>query len=275
MNLIGIVLRLHAWHSNTDNERQVVSDYRDYQKIDDFYSVSASRNCYLLQNQISDDILNILNNDCVNKATTAYTGIDWRKFHKLDLVLLTPAIILGSLIITTISILINISIYKVPFFIIAAGLLSYFFHPFLPPVLGPQYNGRGSVLLTIVIVVILRSIISFFIIRLTLKATQGIVVNNYGLQTIFRSFPFFLFSFVIVGIVPVLSGAVLIISQPLFFIILSIQYIEATIAFYVLDIGCMFLLTWVVWRHYMKHKAGLERKGTVRNGNSQVKRSPI
>ena len=91
----GIILRLHAWHSDIDNERQVVNDYKDYQKIDDFYSAVTSRNCYLLQNEISDDILNILNKDCVNKATTAYTGIDWRKFHKLDLVLLIPAIILS------------------------------------------------------------------------------------------------------------------------------------------------------------------------------------
>lgn len=27
----GIILRLHAWQSNADNERKVVSDYRDYQ----------------------------------------------------------------------------------------------------------------------------------------------------------------------------------------------------------------------------------------------------
>jgi hypothetical protein len=85
----GIIIHLHAWH---DNERQVVSDYKDYQKIDDFYSAAASRNCYLLQNEISGDILNILNKDCVNKARTAYTGIDWRKFLKLDLVLLIPAL---------------------------------------------------------------------------------------------------------------------------------------------------------------------------------------
>ena len=48
----GIILRLHAWQSNADNERQVVSDHRDYQKIDDFYSAVRSRNCYLLQNQV-------------------------------------------------------------------------------------------------------------------------------------------------------------------------------------------------------------------------------
>jgi hypothetical protein len=34
----GIILRLHTWGSDTDNERQIVSDYKDYQKIDDFYS---------------------------------------------------------------------------------------------------------------------------------------------------------------------------------------------------------------------------------------------
>lgn len=94
----GIVLRLHTWQSNADNERQIVSDYRDYQKIDDFYSTVKSRNCYLLQNQVSNDILSILNQDCVNKATIIYTEIDWRKFHKLDLLLLIPAIVLGSIL---------------------------------------------------------------------------------------------------------------------------------------------------------------------------------
>ena len=32
----GIILRLHAWRLNIDNERQILNDYRDYQKIDDF-----------------------------------------------------------------------------------------------------------------------------------------------------------------------------------------------------------------------------------------------
>jgi len=100
----GIILRLHAWQSNTENERQIFSDYRDYQKIDDFYSAVTSRNCYLLQNQVSNDILDLLNKDCVNKATVTYTEIDWRKFHKLDLVLLIPATILGSLFITIVPI---------------------------------------------------------------------------------------------------------------------------------------------------------------------------
>ena len=99
----GIILRLHGWRSDIENERQIVSDYRDYQMIDDFYSTVKSRNCYLLQNQVTSDVLSILNKDCVNKAAITYAGIDWGKFQKLDFILLIPAIILGSIFITYIS----------------------------------------------------------------------------------------------------------------------------------------------------------------------------
>jgi hypothetical protein len=74
----GIILRLHAWQSNIDSERQIVSDYGDYQKIDDFYTAVGSRNCYLLQNQVSSDILDILNKECVNKAIIVYADIHGR-----------------------------------------------------------------------------------------------------------------------------------------------------------------------------------------------------
>src|SRR5262249_49948677 len=96
----GIILSLHAWQSNAENERQVVSDYRDYQKIDDFYSTVRSRNCYLSQKKVSSDVLTMLNKDCVNKSSITHTEVDWRKFHKLDLILLIPTIILGSLFVT-------------------------------------------------------------------------------------------------------------------------------------------------------------------------------
>jgi hypothetical protein len=92
----GIILRLHTWGSDTYNERQIVSDYRDYQKIDDFYSTVESRNSYLLQKQVSSDELNERNQACVNKAKIINTEINWRKFHKLDLILLIPALVLGG-----------------------------------------------------------------------------------------------------------------------------------------------------------------------------------
>jgi hypothetical protein len=47
--------------TDIDNERQIVSDYRDYQKIDDFYSTVKSRNHYLSQNQVSAYELKIAN----------------------------------------------------------------------------------------------------------------------------------------------------------------------------------------------------------------------
>jgi hypothetical protein len=159
----GIILRLHAWQSNIDNERQIVSNYRDYQKIDDFYSTVKSRNRYLLQNQVSSDVLSILNKDCLNKATIVYTEIDWRKFQKLDLILLIPAIILGSLFITL-----------VPLWTVQ------------------QLFFTVSTIVFVCLLITLRGISAFFIIRLALKAAQGVIVNYYDLPTIFRSYAFLL-----------------------------------------------------------------------------------
>jgi hypothetical protein len=47
----GIILRLHGWHSDIDNERQVVSDYKDYQKMDDFYSAAV---CFVSHHVLSE-----------------------------------------------------------------------------------------------------------------------------------------------------------------------------------------------------------------------------
>jgi hypothetical protein len=228
----GLILRLHGWQSNIDSERQIVSDYRDYKKIDDFYTAVRSRNCYLIQNQVRSDILNILNKECVDKATIAYTEIDWTKFHKLDLIFLIPAIILGSLFITY----------------VCEGI------PYM--LLVPLFSYPDSFIVFTITSLILRGISSFFIIRLTLRATQGVIVMNCGLPALFRSFAFLFFSFVIVGI-----------PLAVYFYLLGVidNYLNisfffdpatpiGTIILVILDIGRMFLLTLVVWRLYLKRK---------------------
>jgi hypothetical protein len=224
----AVILHLHTWQSNID-ERLFFDDYKDYQKIDDFYSVVRSRDHYLLQNQVSSDILSILNKDCVNKATVAYKEIDWTKFHNLDLVLLIPAIILGTLLMDAVSagsVLLSLS---VGVRLVLSELLLYM-----------DLVGK-----------IVTVTISFFIIRLILKATQGVIINIYGLPNIFRSYALLLYCFVIVGIIPNLVNFVVvdfIFNRP--FPCIDCLVITS----FMVDIGCMFLLTWVVWRHYMKHK---------------------
>ncbi|MGC2572168.1 MAG: hypothetical protein WA364_11710, partial [Candidatus Nitrosopolaris sp.] len=96
-------------------------------------------------------MLNILNKDCVDKATIAYTEIDWTKFHKLDLLLLIPAIILESLFIL-------FTIEVIPS--IATSMAIKYIYGY-----SPTYQAQIATQL------ILRTIGSFFIIRLTLKAT--------------------------------------------------------------------------------------------------------
>jgi hypothetical protein len=223
----AIILRLHAWRSDIDNERQIVSEFRDYQKIDDFYSEVKSRNWYLrkpLRKQVNVDVLNTWNQDCLTKATIIDTEIDWRKFHKLDLVLLIPAIVLGTL-------LMDAAVEELSIIFTTYTINSF-------PLLNVPYSVIN------VYYIIFSGISSFFIIRLILKASQGVIVDKYGLPHIFRSPALLLYCFVIVGIIPFLVN--LYVLNHIF----SIDYKVA--ASFIVDIGSMFLLTWVVWKHYIK-----------------------
>ena len=247
----GTILHLHAWKSNID-KRQFVEDYRDYQKIDNFYSTMRSRKCYLLQKQVSSDELKRRNQDCINKAKITNTEIDWRKFHKLDLVLVIPAIILGTLLMDT-----------------AVTELSIIFTRLIPSPpppytwLDPPWYHFSNVYQ-----IILLGISSFFIIRLILKSSQGVIVDIYGIPPIFRSHALLLYCFVIVGIIPSLVNLVL----------NHINCIDCRLtASFIVDIGSMFLLTWIVWRRYMKHK--IKRRpseiGETSTNQREFKRSPI
>lgn len=183
--------------------------------------------------EVSSDVLDILNKDCDNKATIVYTEIDWRKFHKLDLLLLIPAIILGSLFITIIS-----------HYLTAVDVIQYILR-YMLSLLGKVVDEKTYIILTNLPyqLIILRGISSFFIIRLILRAVQGVIVNKYGLPTIFRSYALWVFCFVIVAIPGLFASGALLFGSlfPDFFP-------------YIVDIGSMFLLTYVVWRRYMKPK---------------------
>lgn len=125
------------------------------------------------------------------------------------------------------------------------------------------YPGELLAASFLIILGLSRGAASFFIIRLTLRASHGIIVNNYGLPTIFRSYAFFLLCFLIVGIASCFGWLI-----PSFLIYSTIEegsstfnlqyYTFAKIAvitlIFVVDTGGMLVLTWVVWKRYMKHK---------------------
>lgn len=189
----------------------------------------------------------MLNKDCVDKATFVYIEIDWRKFHKLDLVLLIPAVVLGTLLMD-----------------LAVQGLSIIFI-----MIYPINTGFASLNGITVYEIIFSVIISFFIIRLILKITQGVIVDNFGLPPIFPSPALWLYCFVIVGIIPFLVNLCVLNH------ISSLDY-KVTASF-IVDIGNMFLLTWVVWEHYMKHKVKRRHSeiGQASTNKREFKRSPI
>jgi hypothetical protein len=224
----GTVLRIHAWQSNTDTERQIINDYKDYQKINDFYIVVKTRNDKLLQNLSSDDELKKLNENCVNQATIAYTEINWRKFHKLDLVLLIPLVTLISLFITY----------------ICEGIPMFLFF-------GQESAWSGLLYMTSVAA---RGLSSFFLIREMLKYTQGVIINHYALPSVFRSFAFLIISFVIVGppaLVLIILGIYNYVPDYIHYIFNS--FFNLSIMAVMIDIGRLFFLTWVISKRYMKH----------------------
>jgi hypothetical protein len=81
------------WISESDTIRKVVFDnYHDYKKINAFYDV--------LQDEITTFPNIMLPLIYLGLALEAAKGITWRKFYKLDYVLVIPLVIITSCIIT-------------------------------------------------------------------------------------------------------------------------------------------------------------------------------
>jgi hypothetical protein len=97
-----------------------------------------------------------------------------------------------------------------------------------------------------------RGIGSFFLIRMILRYTHGIIINHYALPSVFRSFAFLTSSFVIVGIPTLLVLDGIHGSAPQY-----VRYIndifKLSVIVAIIDIGRLFLLTWVISKRYMKH----------------------
>jgi hypothetical protein len=195
--------------------------------INDFYTALKIRNDKLLQNLSRNDELKKLNEHCVYRATTAYTEINWRNFHKLDLILLIPSVIFGSLFITYIC-------ERIPMFLFFGQ------HP------SSLYEA-----LYFVTSVTARGVGSFFVIRMIFRYTQGIIINTYALPSVFRSFAFLTSSFVIVGIPAIVVLFVIFefAQQPTYLIN---DIFNVSVIVVITDIGRMFLLTWVISKRYMK-----------------------
>lgn len=61
--------------------RRIITDIKDYIRIDDFYSTLAERDNYIRYNQLTDDILLVKRNKkCLELAVTVLKKIDWIKY---------------------------------------------------------------------------------------------------------------------------------------------------------------------------------------------------
>lgn len=218
----------------------ILSNYYDYKLIDNFYKALQERELKFSVDYLSSDAdtindeLKEQNKKCFNLATFAHSNIDWKKFYKFDLILLIPAITLGSSFISLI-------VESVPTFL--------FIHTpnlFLPLFLITTFIGR--------------SIATYFIMRWILHTTQGSNISNYAIPLLSKPVRFFLYCAAIMGIS---STYILTLSLSSLFLIgyLSPEFLVNAFfpIFFILDIGRMSLLALVITRYRWPRKLKMKK----------------
>jgi hypothetical protein len=233
------IIPFKNYEFNIENELQLFDNYEYYKLIDEFYTGLKLRESKILNPNLSnlDDVLKEENQKCFNLATSAHANIDWKKFHKFDLILLIPSVVLGSYFITLICE--GVPMYLYSFYLFAST----------------SSNGLIPIF-AISIMFMLRTIGTFFIMRLILLSVQGPSISVYLFPRLTRKRKFFIVSAAIMGfpslgilILPVVL--VYAITQDLAQYQLQTQiFVDySTIIIIVFDILRMLLLTWIVSKH--------------------------
>jgi len=167
-------------HSKNDKHVPIFDNYNDLNLIDNFYASLKERETKLSDAySLSDtDFVNNavkeMNSKCFRLSRSVHSTIDWKKFYKLDLILLIPAIIMGSSFITLICEGVPYSIFRT-------------IHP------------GESLPLLLLSMFIPRTIGAYFIIRWTLNIIQGSAINAQVVPLLSRRIIFFSICAAIMG----------------------------------------------------------------------------
>jgi len=219
---------------NIGNELEVFDNYEYYKLINDFYKGLKERELKILDPTLSsnlDDVVKEQNSKCYTQATRAYDKIVWKKFYKLDLILLLPSVILGSYFVT----------------LVCEGVTTILFIQF-------HFIDSEYFTAALLILFIARTIGTFFIMRLILQTVQGRNMIIHLFPWLSRKRTFLILSAVIMGFPSLYMITISVYSfqqvpDPAQFDYgLQRQIIEdnSTMIVLLIDIGRMLLLTLLV-----------------------------
>jgi hypothetical protein len=271
------ILSFNTWESETvDVKHQIFDDYKDYKKIEEFYSELSIRDRYLSEQDINDGAIKIYNNRCRDLCTNIFTNMNWSKFRfenilTMDYILAIPFFILGSFFIT----------------FVCEGI------PY------SLWGFTNQDLLTFTFVFIARSAAAFFIsmlilrkfhtlpskeIKSTLKETKDTKEPlDYILSYSYSKWKLLVFSIIIMGFPSSFFGFPIIIltqfsSSPR--LLSEADFINSIIVLTLLnvvfDIARMFILTFIVSKLIRERPLGMfvamAMRGVVSLANAVIKR---
>lgn len=228
------------WNSIGDeSKRQIFSNHRDYNLINEFYTELKQRDSDFSQKDIIDQTLRKNNEDCLSLADHTLGSVCWPKYHivshkKFHIIISIAAIISSALLIFFI-----FEVFRVMFFLPIQGLSEPY---------RIIYNISTSIARSIVAFLLAREIINFqssstYDFAGAAKDTIShisLLSNRHGLEKLFA------FSLLIMG-------------TPLFLLSGQLHYVGRSdiayqffIIILLIDVARMFILSFVVPKYTMK-----------------------
>ena len=235
------IFHFSIWDSMDDKEkRHIFTDHRDYNLISKFYSKLRQRDSDFSKEEINEDILKILNQDCSNLVDYALKNILWKKYHVTSHKRLHSIISINATLISALLIFFIFEVLRIIFFLQFQSMISLF-------------NNTTYYIFTLVS----RGLVSFFVAREIIiyqsSYTYDINANN---DTIYYTslsstrhglIKLFAFSFLIMGIPLFLTG-----SQLHFFDRSDITY-QFFIVILLIDLIRMLILSFIIPKFIFKN----------------------
>ena len=233
------VFPFSKWNSiQEENKRQIFSDYRDYNLINEFYNKLKQRDSDLSQKDISDQTLTKINEHLLTLVDYTLAKICWLKYHTISQKKFHITISIASIIFSAIVIFFIFEVFRVIFFLPIERLseMSYVFYDFFT-----------SMSRSIVAFLLAREIINF----------QSSFIYDFGANS--KNMSHVSLSSSRHGLAKLFAFSVLIMGTPLFLLSRELNYVGKSDLAYqffalilIIDVVRMFILSFIIPRYTMK-----------------------
>jgi hypothetical protein len=227
------------WNSIEDEtKRQIFSDHRDYNLINDFYKDLKQRDSDFSQKDISDQTLREKNEHCFNQVDYTLEKVCWSSYHPIGYKKFHIIISVASIIFSALLIFFIFEVFRVIFFLPIQDF---------PEPYQIVYNILTSMSRSIVAFLLAREIINF-----QSESTYDFSANNDTISHISLSSSRY-------GLAKLFAFSVLIMGTPLFLLSGELNYVGRSdlaydffIIILLIDVARMFILSFIVPRYTMK-----------------------